>query len=1491
MAKKKKLNKRAVTILILFGVIVVALTAALMVNSLIPKDPVTAAARGDEEFNNGNMAEAFKHYGTAVRYGKGNAEYLFKLARVKLEMLKTSPGTNTEKAELFQSAKRDLINAARMDDRYAEPQRMLSDIAWSMAVIGRNWGEYIREATKLLKIAPNDHQTYLKRAVAQREEMIRVSPHEFDPQRVEEILADFNKAIELKSDETRYWLEKVAFLQRVNHHEEVQRTFEEAIDRNPDNTSLRTSFAVHFRMKGKNEDAIKQINEAIRRDPNSTIGYVARAQHYVALNDLTTAMKSLDEALTHNDSDSAVYREMAHILVRQNQRPKACDALRMGVATVATKLQQADLAQPARTRLEEAKWNLHYVLANVLLDSLEMRTSDVDEANVLKESHVQLEEIRHLAPNSIQCAKIGGLIAYHEGQLTEAVKLLEKGLRLPDSTIEVQSANTLIGAYMRLGQLSKAQGVLEEMRKIPSHDRNPSTLLALAEIMMMTRDYAGAKSRVNEALNVDSTLQGALTLRSVLDVLSGDTPTLMGGGVPNAVEMNMLLERVVQLWTENQNERALQLLEDLHRRAPGHTGVITRLLDIYFAFERRERIAMLTEELKGDEKGAKWLAAEIAIRSEKDPNKRFDLLVARAKDDTADPLQQALAVANAAAMMRREKEYGEAMKKAIDIDANNVDVIERMFGYGLRKKDWEQAKEWAGRAATANADGLDGRMYSTRLAMLKGDYPKAIEILQEILQKRPESKVAHTMLADCYRYTNELEKASKEYTFVLDLDPVFPNAVIGMAVLSEMEKDLTKHRHWTEKAWQLPEGQANPYIKGEILRFRRAVATPDQLPNLIAQSERYVAENPEDLESVLALGLMYEQVRDFKKAENTFRYVYKHSANKINGIRPLAEFLVRSARNSDLISVLGELDKEEADKVAVQIVMGDYLRSYSPEIAAKAYQKAIDLDPNDRRGRESMARFLERQRKWADAAAQYGKYLEIAPADRGAQRSQVRCFVEGRNFAAAAEAIQRMLVREPADADTLWLQGTLNMRQRKYAEAMQSYNQAINANASHVSSLLARANLYLVQGETEKATADLQSVRKISNTDPTVTMEYAEACQQLGSFSDAEVAYRDVLSRYKEYPVAHRALAALYLDRSNWSSLESQLTVSRGVFPSDPAFSLIEFQMWKARKDEDKDLSKARQAIETAVKLSAGAPEVVQTYLLWLSETKQYQAALAAADQRIGTTALAPVAMAVKARALAGLGKTSDADKLFVEALKLNITSQQLGLIGSQISDAYTAKKAAAKLEGWIGEVRPKDPQYNVLLGVIYNEAGDWAKSVEILKGARDALATPEQKASVTLTMANAYYRAKQYPEAETAWLDVLKVTPDEMQALNNLAYLYANHLQQPEKALPYARSAIEQMPGNANVVDTYGWVLAKLNRTPEATEILKRAATLGGRQPVFYYHLGYVYEQAKQYAEALNRYELGLRAADAAQDGEMQKTLREAADSCRAKMARENEK
>ena len=77
---------------------------------------------------------------------------------------------------------------------------------------------------------------------------------------------------------------------------------------------------------------------------------------------------------------------------------------------------------------------------------------------------------------------------------------------------------------------------------------------------------------------------------------------------------------------------------------------------------------------------------------------------------------------------------------------------------------------------------------------------------------------------------------------------------------------------------------------------------------------------------------------------------------------------------------------------------------------------------------------------------------------------------------------------------------------------------------------------------------------------------------------------------------------------------------------------------------------------------------------------------------------------------------------------------------------------------------------------------------------------------------------------------------------MNNLAYLYAERLNQLDKAYDLARKARALKPEDAATADTLGWILYKRADFDGALALLKESATKLPNIPEIQFHLGMAY-------------------------------------------------
>jgi tetratricopeptide (TPR) repeat protein len=106
-------------------------------------------------------------------------------------------------------------------------------------------------------------------------------------------------------------------------------------------------------------------------------------------------------------------------------------------------------------------------------------------------------------------------------------------------------------------------------------------------------------------------------------------------------------------------------------------------------------------------------------------------------------------------------------------------------------------------------------------------------------------------------------------------------------------------------------------------------------------------------------------------------------------------------------------------------------------------------------------------------------------------------------------------------------------------------------------------------------------------------------------------------------------------------------------------------------------------------------------------------------------------------------------------------------------------------------------------------------------------------------------------PQAEE-WLEqVLDEYPDDISALNDLGYLWADEGKNLKRALEMVQRAVEAEPDNYAYRDSLGWVYFRLGRHEEAVAELEKAAAVPDPDGVVLDHLGDAYQACQQLDKA----------------------------------------
>ena len=153
-----------------------------------------------------------------------------------------------------------------------------------------------------------------------------------------------------------------------------------------------------------------------------------------------------------------------------------------------------------------------------------------------------------------------------------------------------------------------------------------------------------------------------------------------------------------------------------------------------------------------------------------------------------------------------------------------------------------------------------------------------------------------------------------------------------------------------------------------------------------------------------------------------------------------------------------------------------------------------------------------------------------------------------------------------------------------------------------------------------------------------------------------------------------------------------------------------------------------------------------------------------------------------------------------------------------------------------IAAKNPKSSEIFLRLGAGYQTKGDTNAAIENYRKAK-ALAAPTDAVAAT-RLALLLDATGRRDEAKPLYEEILKIDPNNLAALNNLAYIKAEEGKDLDNALALAQRARQQKPTDPNVADTLGWIYIKKNLSDDAIRIYREVVSTAPANPAFHYHL-----------------------------------------------------
>jgi putative PEP-CTERM system TPR-repeat lipoprotein len=693
------------------------------------------------------------------------------------------------------------------------------------------------------------------------------------------------------------------------------------------------------------------------------------------------------------------------------------------------------------------------------------------------------------------------------------------------------------------------------------------------------------------------------------------------------------------------------------------------------------------------------------------------------------------------------------------------------------------------------------------LFIAKGDGDSALAVLRQALAVRPDWLPAHASILEILFSRPDLAAAKIQVEQLKKIHPAQPQTRFSEARLAFLNKDY-KSAH-------------------ELLQSVVAT-TPD---------------NPRVLFLAAAIEL---QLGSLPQAEDFASKALRRLPNSPVARRLLAQIQINSGQSqSAQVTLQPLLEKADADPESLILAAQAALQLGDGATAESYFVRAAKSKPSDPRSPTALA-LIESAKGHPDLA--FAQLEKISASDPGmiADLAIISARMRRREFDAALKGVESLERKQPDKPFAAQLRGQIEMARGNSAAARTSFEKALTIDPLYFPAAARLASLDLTEKKPDTARKRFDKLLAADPKDIRALVAIAELRSQTGA-SKEELAgllanaiklnpttafprlmLVDLHLRNKDYrsavAAAQEGVAAL-ADNTELMDALGRAQLASG----DSAQAINVFNKLAAEKPRSPEVRMRLAEAHMAAKNPAAARESLDRALEIEPKYLPAQRGLMMLDVAAGR----PDQAMVVARAVQTERPTQGIGYLLAGDIETSRKAWDAALAQYRVALSREPSTAAAvKVHAALGRAK-KDAEADVF-------ANTWKKE-------------HPQDADFRTYLGDLALSRSDFPHAESEFLSVLSLQPENPVALNNLAWI-SNKLRKPG-ATAYAEKANALQPDQPAFLDTLATVLADSGQASKALDFQKRAVSLQPDFPAFRLNLAKLYIKAGE--KSLARKEL----------------------------------
>ncbi|MEN9266024.1 MAG: tetratricopeptide repeat protein, partial [Thermostichales cyanobacterium BF4_bins_65] len=437
-------------------------------------------------------------------------------------------------------------------------------------------------------------------------------------------------------------------------------------------------------------------------------------------------------------------------------------------------------------------------------------------------------------------------------------------------------------------------------------------------------------------------------------------------------------------------------------------------------------------------------------------------------------------------------------------------VAQERFGFGIRQTQldqWQTAAQAFQQALQRLPLFPQARVALQQAQQHLQSLEQRIQTNRQQLQASPRAIQARLDLAVALYQKGDPEAASTELSTALAFSPGNPQILYHLGRVQALQQQWTQAETSYRQAIQRDPSLTEAYVHLGLALLGQGQA--DKTQEAVAVLQQAVALSPGNPHPHYVLGQAYSRLADWPNALDHYLMALSLSPIYQRQHHSLGYGLYERSQVARARTTLRQRLQEHPNSPALHFHLGQtYLADRDPQGARRAFQEALQQDPNFVPALVALGSLEREAQRWSAAIDRLNQAVERDPANANARRELGlallgRAVAEGGSVEAAVSQLRNAVNRNPNDPRSRQALALALVQQQQERAAIEQLQHAVRLNPDASDSRAQLALLLAEQAQTQAAQAQLTQALSRDPGNPTAHLAAASLAASQGNVEQA----------------------------------------------------------------------------------------------------------------------------------------------------------------------------------------------------------------------------------------------------------------------------------------------------------------------------------------------------------------------------------------------------